>query len=178
MKEPDGCNGQRWCLVSYALCIGASIPVGGEGGIDSAHPWASPCGRLAMLDVQIGNPADLSNPRFAQGPNPIALSKIKKNRRMAGSFLSGGEGGIRTLGTVQHRTPAFQASPFDRSGTSPNPGSTGREKCTGQRGLRIILFAFNGVNPTVDTVGVQKDNSQPPAGRVHRPAGKFFKVRP
>ena len=31
----------------------------------------------------------------------------------------GGEGGIRTLGTVQHRTLTFQASPFNHSGTSP-----------------------------------------------------------
>ena len=29
--------------------------------IDSRHPWRSPCGRLALLDVQIGYPADLSN---------------------------------------------------------------------------------------------------------------------
>ncbi len=36
--------------------------------------------------------------------------------------LSGGEGGIRTLGTVQHRTLAFQASPFNHSGTSPDSG--------------------------------------------------------
>ena len=27
----------------------------------SPCPWRSPCGRLAMLDAQIGNPADLSN---------------------------------------------------------------------------------------------------------------------
>jgi hypothetical protein len=33
---------------------------------------------------------------------------------------NGGEGGIRTLGTAQHRTHAFQASPFNHSGTSPN----------------------------------------------------------
>ena len=31
----------------------------------------------------------------------------------------GGEGGIRTLGTAINRTLTFQASPFDRSGTSP-----------------------------------------------------------
>ena len=33
-------------------------------------------------------------------------------------FLTGGEGGIRTRGT-REGTLAFQASPFDRSGTSP-----------------------------------------------------------
>ncbi len=34
--------------------------------------------------------------------------------------LTGGERGIRTLGTPFGRTPAFQASPLSRSGTSPN----------------------------------------------------------
>ena len=34
--------------------------------------------------------------------------------------LTYGERGIRTLGTPFGRTPAFQASPFSRSGTSPN----------------------------------------------------------
>ena len=36
--------------------------------------------------------------------------------------MIGGEGGIRTLGTAQHRTLTFQASPFNHSGTSPYPG--------------------------------------------------------
>ena len=34
------------------------------------------------------------------------------------AFLEGGEGGIRTLGTVA-RTPVFETGPIDRSGTSP-----------------------------------------------------------
>ncbi len=34
-------------------------------------------------------------------------------------FQSGGEGGIRTHGTLA-RTTVFETAPFDRSGTSPN----------------------------------------------------------
>ena len=37
-------------------------------------------------------------------------------------MLNGGEGGIRTLGTAQHRTLTFQASTFNHSVTSPNLG--------------------------------------------------------
>ena len=36
--------------------------------------------------------------------------------------MSGGEGGIRTLDTAQHRILTFQASPFNHSGTSPRGG--------------------------------------------------------
>ncbi len=44
-----------------------------------------------------------------------------KKNRPKGGFLFGGEGGIRTLGTAINRTHAFQASPFNHSGTSPKP---------------------------------------------------------
>ncbi len=60
---------------------------GGEGGIDSAHPCASPLrGRFA---VQIGCPADLSNP-VGSNLHP----STKKKGPFQGPMIFGGEGGI------------------------------------------------------------------------------------
>ena len=53
------------------LSVFITILFGAPDRIDSRHPWRSPGGRLALLDVQIGCPADLSNlARTAQGPHP------------------------------------------------------------------------------------------------------------
>src|SRR5690606_18118683 len=66
--------------------------------------------------VQIGNPADLSN-QWVHSHDP--LRHIPK-RPLGGAFpVCGGEGGIRTHGTVA-RTLDFESSPFDHSGTSPS----------------------------------------------------------
>ena len=51
--------------------------------------------------------------------------------------LTGGERGIRTLGTPFGRTPAFQASPFSHSGTSPTLNAIGCH----------ITFSEPGVTP-------------------------------
>ena len=53
-----------------------------------------------------------------EGSNPRVSSETK-NPAKAGFPVSGGEGGIRTLGTAQHRTLTFQASTFNHSATSP-----------------------------------------------------------
>jgi hypothetical protein len=56
---------------------------------------------------------------------PDLFNVSKKPNDMKNEFFQwymvciGGEGGIRTLGTAQHRTLTFQASPFNHSGTSP-----------------------------------------------------------
>jgi hypothetical protein len=42
----------------------------------------------------------------------------RKTPRKGALFVAGGEGGIRTHGTVT-RTPDFESGPFDHSGTSP-----------------------------------------------------------
>ena len=55
-------------------------------------------------------------------------------------FINGGQGGIRTLGTLSC-THAFQACPFDRSGTCP-------KLMTSSKGARIM----------VATVGCRKRN--------------------
>ena len=57
-----------------------------------------------------------------RGFSPDLVQQTQKMPHMGAFFVSGGEGGIRTLGTAQHRTLTFQASPFNRSGTSPGPG--------------------------------------------------------
>src|SRR6185437_6517443 len=63
------------------------------------------------------------------------LSARHKNAPRGGVFVSGGEGGIRTHGTLT-RTPDFESGTFDHSATSPK----------GSRGLRepAILRAGRG----------------------------------
>src|SRR5690349_11570515 len=54
-------------------------------------------------------------------PHGIALRKAtadKQNAPRGGVCLSGGEGGIRTHGTLT-RTPDFESGTFDHSATSP-----------------------------------------------------------
>ncbi len=87
---------------------------------DSLGPsWPSHCVRTLRVRPNL-LPANLSNPLWLrQGFSPTPCSQIRKTPHKGALCVSGGEGGIRTLGTVQHRTLAFQASPFDHSGTSP-----------------------------------------------------------
>jgi hypothetical protein len=53
------------------------------GRIDSRLPWRSPFGRLALLDVQIGGPADLSNlEHFVQRfESDTGTRKLKKPQK-------------------------------------------------------------------------------------------------
>jgi hypothetical protein len=59
--------------------------------------------------------------------------------------MIGGEGGIRTLGTVAHTT-VFETVPFDRSGTSPELLKTERffrqNKCFCQLHSVNLSFVF------------------------------------
>src|SRR6478672_3862455 len=84
--------------------------------MDSGHPWPSPAlcaGSLAA--VQMGGPAHLSNP---VGPSTHRASPDTQTPPFGGACVSGGEGGIRTHGTLA-RTPDFESGTFDHSATSP-----------------------------------------------------------
>src|SRR5690606_3403610 len=92
---------------------------GGEGGITRGYA-ARPSGPLATLAVQ-PRAARLSNPVvLAVGSNPASSDPTIRKGATRAPFLivSGGEGGIRTHGTLA-RTPDFESGPFDHSGTSP-----------------------------------------------------------
>ncbi len=65
---------------------------------------------------------------------------------------TGGEGGIRTHGTVA-RTSVFETDPFDRSGTSPRCAGRGRRQGSlveGSRRIIISLASRNAPSATVD----------------------------
>jgi hypothetical protein len=113
------------------------------GGIVRTHPVFGPAGTAPWRSWGTSLPSAkplpihslcLSATKFAPGEfvepstlrvrrlSPDLVQQTQKMPRKGAFFVSGGEGGIRTLGTAQHRTLTFQASPFDHSGTSPNPG--------------------------------------------------------
>ncbi len=111
----------------------ALFAFGGEGGIDvepslARHPMG------ALMRVQIGFPADLSNPG---GFSSLPLSFQLFNESIAGKskhnalFAFGGEGGIRTLGTQsvhlissQARSASSGTSPGRRRGFKPVAGNS------------------------------------------------------
>lgn len=77
--------------------------------------------QLDLLNV-INEP--ILNEKFPQNAHilmyaPLTDVLVQSTRHGTAFQLPGGERGIRTLGTPFGRTPAFQASPFSHSGTSP-----------------------------------------------------------
>ena len=86
---------------------------GGEGGIDSDRLWAilTPAGRTSCVQ----NAGAFCR---THGFELHVSSGNKKSPLKGASFVTGGEGGIRTHGT-RKRTPDFESGPFDHSGTSP-----------------------------------------------------------
>ena len=74
--------------------------IGGEGGIDSGHPWPSPYGRLLRRRLP-GLSCPVIEPMcFAQRPSSDRpLYQVQKSPAGWGFFVPGGEGGIRTHGT-------------------------------------------------------------------------------
>ncbi len=88
--------------------------------------WFLPCGRtvsVLMKGFFACGKTTLHSPlklRSAVSSHPAFPAEIEKPRER-GFFISGGERGIRTLDTAQHRIHAFQASPFNHSGISPFP---------------------------------------------------------
>src|SRR6185312_5995834 len=101
----------------------------------SPHPWGSPfrAARFrANLRLSKFVPDEFVEPARFLSPT---LSARHKNAPRGGVFVSGGEGGIRTHGTLT-RTPDFESGTFDHSATSPK----------GSRGLRepAILRAGRG----------------------------------
>ena|GEM_PF-7107228 len=92
---------------------------GGEGGIPSppafaAHKWVPPQASSKAGRIRIMPPGIILYVGFESDPNAA-----NQNTPRVRGISSGGEGGIRTLGTVS-RTHDFESSPFDHSGTSPN----------------------------------------------------------
>ncbi len=79
------------------------------GGIHSAHPCASPFGRA--LRVQNGV---LPFCRTQRGFSTFPFRQIQKNRHVGGSFVFGGEGGIRTPGRFDP-SPDFKSGAFNRT---------------------------------------------------------------
>ena len=72
---------------------------GAPDRIDSRHPWRSPYGRLAMLDVQIGNPADLSNLSACRAENRIQMPEHENTKGRYSDLVSfGAPDRIRTCG--------------------------------------------------------------------------------
>src|SRR5690554_1766507 len=72
------------------------------------------------------------------GPNPGQRSvqvAAKAPKMMDQQRRNGGEGGIRTLGTLT-RSTVFETAPFDHSGTSPSFKSPGQIKFA-RRGLWV-----------------------------------------
>src|SRR6185437_5653135 len=101
----------------------------------SPQPWGSPfrAARFrANLRLSKFVPDEFVEPARFLSPT---LSARHKNAPRGGVFVSGGEGGIRTHGTLT-RTPDFESGTFDHSATSPK----------GSRGLRepAILRAGRG----------------------------------
>ena len=93
---------------------------GGEAGIHSVHPWTLPYGQPPAVQNR--------SRRFCRTLVRIKSclsARHKKARLIPGFFVSGGEAGIRTLGTVA-RTTDFESVPFDHSGTSPENIFIGR----------------------------------------------------
>ena len=121
------------------------IDNGGEGGIGSLR---SPL--LRRCAPSRSNPVN----RITEGSNPF-LSIHQKGPAWGPFLMDGGEGGIRTLGTLA-RTPDFESGPFNRSGTSPvtlptegsHPSSAAR--CAGGGAVGIIRrFALSHENSLI-----------------------------
>src|SRR6478672_4063116 len=126
--------------------------------MDSGHPWPSPAlcaGSLAA--VQMGGPAHLSNP---VGPSTHRASPDTQTPPFGGACLSGGEGGIRTHGTLT-RTPDFESGTFDHSATSPVVFPFARE------GAQMIRAA-----PRADKHGVRRLPGGRPVRKIPFPAGR------
>ena len=100
---------------------------GGEGGIDGLLR-RPPCGLRGYAAPSFSPPVvALRAPSGGPESNPGCLCTVGSNFANANGgerlntaveLLDGGEGGIRTHGTV-NRTLDFESSPFDHSGTSP-----------------------------------------------------------
>ena len=95
----------------------------------SAHPWASPLRALrsgASLRLSAFAPDECVEPWVLTRHRPPET----RNAPFGAFLVSGGEGGIRTLGTLA-RTPDFESGTFDHSATSPVGCESARAgKCT------------------------------------------------
>ncbi len=100
----------------------------------------------------------------------------------SGSFLVGGEGGIRTHGRLAP-SPHFECGPFDHSGTSPKQVTGNREQGTGNRqpagsggpaaAPRLILpicFLLSGTRCLPETGNREQGTDNPPV-----PAAYFIR---
>ena len=97
---------ERVVMIRVNICIGVTHPIFPLPGFLALRPMNSP------------SRTTLEN----NGKIPL-----KPGIENDSNGLSGGEGGIRTHGTLA-RTTVFETAPFDRSGTSPDqnsPGTTG-----------------------------------------------------
>ncbi len=109
--------------------FGAFLVSGGEGGIVRPIHGPHPCA-LCAPGPACGCPNSLrANSSSQVGSYPASPSETRN--APDGAFLvSGGEGGIRTLGTLA-RTPDFESGTFDHSATSPVGCESARAgKCT------------------------------------------------
>ena len=122
LPELEGCSGRKKVGRGRVL---RSLN-GGQGGIDCAplHPSGvrNPPPDSDFGEGLLAQPGAFK-PNASQGFSSLPELEGCSGRKKVGRgtilrSLNGGQGGIRTLGNIA-ATHAFQASPFDHSGTCP-----------------------------------------------------------
>ena len=100
-------------------------------------PSGQPVKRALALFVRCASsrPTSLASARTRRVSSSTPIRKTKWAPQGGPFLFSGGEGGIRTHGTV-NRTLDFESSPFDHSGTSPQ--------------FRIVFVRATGGRRTLD----------------------------
>jgi hypothetical protein len=92
----------------------SSFICGGEGGIDSRHPWRSPSLARGRWRVQNASPAVLSNPLLRVRTH-LQVRQMKK--ALTGLVHLAEREGFEP--SIRYRIHTFQACSFSRSDTSP-----------------------------------------------------------